>query len=720
MTETGLSLGTPHYMSPEQATAEKEITARSDVYSLGSVLYEMLAGEPPHTGGSAQQIVMKIIAEQPQPVTELRKSVPPNVAAAVGKALEKLPADRFESAKAFAEALGNPHFTAATTFTNSAASVPTTVQDWIRSPLSWVAVALAVAAGAAVFALLGRGSDGARTTSAATSRWEFLAFPDSLQPLAKGGRSFEFSPDGHSLVYVVAGPGGGGTTMLALKRDDQLIPSLIPGTEHIVWASFSPGGDTLLIIRSRNTLSGTLEIMPLAGGSARPLVSDSVFTAVWGDDGYIYYTWVNSLLRQRASGGTPDTLTHHALDAKIVDINPVPIPGGSAVLFARILGSGMQMWVLDLTTRTSRQVGAGAALRLLPGGQLVYTINGRQLLGVRFDPDRLTMMGDSIQLLADVQPWAGIFADATVSPEGSVVYWSTASQGYQVEWVNRDGTATIIDSAWRTPRAQTPALSPDGRRLAIALKSGIEVKELDHGPRAQVTPVGPTSQYVRGWLPGGDSLLVFRDGIEDSIYTVRHDGIGELVPYISTPRGIADVQVTRDRKWIVYRTSTNDRNPDIFAQPINRGRSPIPLATTPAWEMTPAVSPDGKWLAYASSAFGEAGPEIYLSPFPNVSDWRIPVSVRGGAEPRWSEHNELFYISADSQMMAVRVPDAPRVGSLNRVPLFSVAPYFFPSWYFRNYDVTSDGRRFVMIRLLGAAPLVRIDNLLADFPGLAR
>ncbi len=90
MTETGLSLGTPHYMSPEQATAEKELTNRSDIYSLGCVLYEMLTGEPPHTGASAQAIVMKIVAEDVQPVTELRKSVPPHVAAATGKSLEKL------------------------------------------------------------------------------------------------------------------------------------------------------------------------------------------------------------------------------------------------------------------------------------------------------------------------------------------------------------------------------------------------------------------------------------------------------------------------------------------------------------------------------------------------------------------------------------------------------------------------------------------------------
>src|SRR5512145_3402002 len=110
MTETGLSLGTPHYMSPEQATAEKEITGRADVYSLASVLYEMLTGNPPHTGATAQQIIMKIITEPVAAVTKHRKSVPPNVAAAVSKALEKLPADRFATAREFAQALRNPAF----------------------------------------------------------------------------------------------------------------------------------------------------------------------------------------------------------------------------------------------------------------------------------------------------------------------------------------------------------------------------------------------------------------------------------------------------------------------------------------------------------------------------------------------------------------------------------------------------------------------------------
>src|SRR5688572_268215 len=111
MTETGLSLGTPHYMSPEQATADKEIGPRSDVYSLASVLYEMLTGDPPHTGASAQQIIMKIVTEEAAPVTTLRRSVPPHVAAAVAQALEKLPADRFDSARMFADALRDERFT---------------------------------------------------------------------------------------------------------------------------------------------------------------------------------------------------------------------------------------------------------------------------------------------------------------------------------------------------------------------------------------------------------------------------------------------------------------------------------------------------------------------------------------------------------------------------------------------------------------------------------
>src|SRR5687768_14534932 len=143
MTETGLSLGTPFYMSPEQATAEKDLTSRSDIYSLGSVLYEMLTGNPPHTGASAQQIIMKIVTAEAAPVTRLRKAVPANVAAAVARSLEKIPADRFESAKAFAEALVNPTYTTLRTAVGGAAAGE---RRWSRDPRTIATAAIAAMA----------------------------------------------------------------------------------------------------------------------------------------------------------------------------------------------------------------------------------------------------------------------------------------------------------------------------------------------------------------------------------------------------------------------------------------------------------------------------------------------------------------------------------------------------------------------------------------------
>src|SRR5512146_2052234 len=107
MTETGMSLGTPQYMSPEQAMGEREITARSDVYALGAVLYECLTGDPPFTGSTAQAVVARVVTESPRPMIPQRHTIPPHIEAAVLTALEKLPADRFASAAEFADALRN-------------------------------------------------------------------------------------------------------------------------------------------------------------------------------------------------------------------------------------------------------------------------------------------------------------------------------------------------------------------------------------------------------------------------------------------------------------------------------------------------------------------------------------------------------------------------------------------------------------------------------------
>ena len=124
MTETGMSLGTPHYMSPEQAMGEREITPRSDVYALGAVLYEMLSGDPPFTGSTAQAIVARVVTETPRSLHAQRHTIPAHVEAAVNTALEKLPADRFATAAEFAEALTGRGFSAATTAVTPRAARP--------------------------------------------------------------------------------------------------------------------------------------------------------------------------------------------------------------------------------------------------------------------------------------------------------------------------------------------------------------------------------------------------------------------------------------------------------------------------------------------------------------------------------------------------------------------------------------------------------------------
>src|SRR5205814_4828113 len=115
MTQTGLSLGTPQYMSPEQAMGERAVDARSDVYALGAVLYEMLVGEPPFTGATSQAIVAKVLTERPTNPTAVRDTIPRHVEATALKALAKLPADRFATPAQFADALAHPEIMSAST-----------------------------------------------------------------------------------------------------------------------------------------------------------------------------------------------------------------------------------------------------------------------------------------------------------------------------------------------------------------------------------------------------------------------------------------------------------------------------------------------------------------------------------------------------------------------------------------------------------------------------
>ncbi|MEJ2217799.1 MAG: protein kinase [Gemmatimonadota bacterium] len=313
MTETGLSLGTPHYMSPEQATAEKEISGRSDIYSLATVLYEMLAGDPPHVGASAQQIIVKIVTDEPRPITELRKSVPPNVAAAVAKALEKLPADRFESAQAFANALADPNFTTATIGVAGA-------ERAVRAPRRPLVVGLAAVALVSV-GLAAWGWLRPRGTSAAAVVEFWVDPPDTA--LAPG--QLALSPDGKRLVEAFWN--GSVSTLyqrLLADRTWQVVPGTAGGSSPF----FSPDGAYLGFYTASDQ---AIRRIPVEGGSSRVVatISGQFGGAAWGAGNTIVYSeWpaggLPTLYRVSADGGNPERVSSSTPPSRRREPRPSP------------------------------------------------------------------------------------------------------------------------------------------------------------------------------------------------------------------------------------------------------------------------------------------------------------------------------------------------------------------------------------------------------------
>ena len=261
LTETGLSLGTPFYMSPEQATGDQPVGASTDTYALGSVLYEMLTGDPPYMGSTAQAVLGQIISARPISPTEKRPAIPTNVDAAVRKALEKLPADRFMSAQAFTGALADEHFRygeLATAGAGGPAAGP-----WKRLTMvgwSLAAVATVVAA------------------------WSLLR-PEPPGPLARFSSPFEegqapitymeFTADGSELVYVGL-DASGLTSQVWMRRWAELDAAPISGTEGAQFLALSPDGREVAFVAES---PGPLRVVALDGGPSRTLVEE--VRAVW-------------------------------------------------------------------------------------------------------------------------------------------------------------------------------------------------------------------------------------------------------------------------------------------------------------------------------------------------------------------------------------------------------------------------------------------------------
>ena len=692
MTETGMSLGTPQYMSPEQAMGEREITARSDVYALGAVLYEMLTGDPPFSGSTAQAIVARVLTETPRPILPQRHTIPPHLEAAVLTALEKLPADRFATAAEFAQALTDRSY-------GPTATVPVSTlrarRRWPASTLVAAAIAL-VAAGLALWGWLRPGP------VAHLTQFSLALRPNQTmqQPAVTGGGRIALSPDGRALVYRGLAEGG---NRLWLRRLDQLDGTPIAGTEGASSPFFSPDGQRIGFLKD-----GTLvRIASLAGAPTVTLYDKANSTSAdWGADGYIYFEVDSGISRMRAGGGSVEPVFQISPERKEIATEwPVVLPGAAGLLFRlRHVGQGptdFEIMAMPLPRGPARSLVRGIYARYAQRQLLVVTSDGK-LIAYPFDPKKLELTGPPVALIEGIGVRNGGFnVDLALAGNGTLAYTTGGTLGSRrAVWVSREGLATPVDPEWDPQGVLASAtLAPDGKAIAVALlrDSGrdIWVKRLPNGPFSRLT-FGDTASGRPSWSADGRDVLYISDrsgsGV-GGVYARRSDGTGTARRLVPSDLDFGQVVAPRDGRWLLLRTGGG--NPDILG--LKSGDSTlVPLVASSAAELFPARSPDGRWLAYASNESGQ--PEVYVRPFPETSAAKWQVSTAGGSEPVWSSTGrELLYINGKSEMVSAEIPPGGTFSVGRQRILFSVSQ-LYRAGPVPSFALSPDNKRFLMLR----------------------
>jgi Tol biopolymer transport system component/tRNA A-37 threonylcarbamoyl transferase component Bud32 len=695
MTETGLSLGTPHYMSPEQATAEKEITARSDVYSLASVLYEMLAGQPPHLGGSAQQIIMKIVTDQARPVTELRKAVPANVAAALSKALEKLPADRFDSARAFAEALGNAAFATAggTTAAPAALRAAAGWRGRLHDPLTLV-LALTTLAAVVAAGILAR-----RTPAAAVVppiRF-IVASTDSTRPVLNFPWPATISPDGSTVVYAVATSAT--TGMLYVLRTDQLEARPIPGTTNAAQPYFSPDGRWLAFEQEgkerKVKLDGSAPVTIATAGAANGsdwLPGEQIVLGAYGPN--------HGLSHVNAAGGQPVAFTRpDTANGKTDHLWPIGLPDGRRIVFVIWSGS-LTTSELAMTSLDDGEVAPLGILGIRPlavlDGMLVYLQADGTMMAVKLDARRRRIDGSPIPVHDPirVEPANNGNSSAFLSRGGALVTARGGTRGKLV-WISPGGRVEPLMAQARG--FELPRLSPDERRVAVVVhddqRSDVWIYDRVLSTFSRLT----TAETVTSvdWSADGSHILFTAsgEGARGAVWWQLAAGGSPAERLFQNTYLSPLVAMSPDSKSLLV-TSLRETSWDILRVPLDSGAEARAYLATDAIEGGARFSPGGRWVALTSTESGRE--EIYVRSFPDPS-FKVQVSVTGGNEPSWSADGRRLYYRSGTALMVAEVSLAPSFTLLRRDTLLSNARMTTGSFFGSNYAVSRDGKRVLVI-----------------------
>ena len=689
LTETGLSLGTPYYMSPEQATGDQFVGSATDTYALGVVLYEMLTGDPPYWGSTAQAVLGQIIAGEAVSAMKKRGSVPANVDAALRCALEKLPADRFTSAQEFLRALGDEHFRYGAEGADIAGA---SASPWNRLTMATTTLAalLALSLG---WSLLRPEPPGSVIRVA-------VVVPEE-QSFRASAETFDLSRDGSFVVY--RGNSAQGAPQLWLRRWDALDAAPIPGTTPAGQPAISPDGREVAFVAS-----GSVRVAPLDGGVSRTLTDAARCCVRWSPDGvWVYYhDAARGLSRVPSEGGSPEVVTRvDNTDGDVVNIWVEPLSGGRAAVYAAIGPEGPRIQAVDLETGEIKDLTRGTYPRYSPTGHLLFVeADGSTLLAAPFDVKRLELTGPAVPVVEGLQQHSVGFQFYALSQSGRLVYRTGSGGGLHTPvWVERDGNFRRVDAGWEfpgNPNLSSLSVSPDGNRLATSITDSdgttdLWVKQLDTGPLFRLTFDG-TENLRAVWSQDGQfvTFLSNRAGQRD-LWKKRADGSGQAELVLDRERPIQEFAYSPDGTWLVFVESDGrTANADISAIRPGVDSVATPLITGGGsflGEMS--LSPDGRWLAY------NLGGQVWVRPFPDIDAGLWQVSTVRGDEPMWAHNGrELFYQGGPNpgeQMVAEIIVDPSFAVGQQRV-LFPLTTYLVGNGW-AGYDISPDDQRLMML-----------------------
>jgi len=708
LTETGLSLGTPQYMSPEQAMGEREITGKTDIYSLGCVLYAMLVGEPPFTGPSPQSVVARMLTETPRSPRLERSTIPPHVERALLAALARLPADRFETAGQFAQALQGQAFVSSVGVAiaesrTDAASPASSRRSRLLGGAALIAAGLIGAAAAAAWL-------SSRDPALGQPVRFVLALPPSAPLLEGFGSLILLSPDGHTLVYRGQ---AAASSMLYRREGAELIPRPIPGTEGAALPSLSPDGKWVAFFSG-----GQLKKVPIDGGPAVVIAAVTQSNGVsWGPDDVIVlgsYGGVEGLSRVAASGGTPSPFTRpDSAGGELSQRLPQVLADGKTVLYSSWGSGGIQTARIGVA---SLETGESTILDLLGSypfgvheGHLIYSRADGALMAAPFDLGRRQVTGSSIAVLDGLVVGGSGVAKAALSESGTLAYL-TGSATARLVFVGQNGAVRPVLSE---PRPyESPRFSPDGKRIAVSVRSrppDIWVYDIAAGTFARLTT--EAANLRPEWTPDGRRIVFVsnRSG-EVGIWWRPADGTAPPQKVFESRDEASEVEVGPDGGVLVYRLNQSGGNYGVWFRSLADVTTPRPFVSTATYhEIMPSLSPDGRWLAHVSDETGAA--EVYVRPFPGPGP-RYPVSAGGGSEPQWAADGRRLFYRHGPQMLAARVTTVPTFSVTGREVLFE-GNYVSNSSH-QNYDVAPDGQGFLMLQPETDVEVVMVLNWITE------